>query len=81
MRVYFAIVLALVFFLGYETLVALQTEDDCRAGCALAIGAMVLTISTVVAGSLLALLSAWGLKRCRAFMANKRPNRGVVSAE
>lgn len=75
-KVYFAIVLAAVLLLGYEAHVALKAEDDCRAGCALAISAMVLTIATVVTGSLLAMLSAVGFKKWRTFMANKRLKRG-----
>jgi hypothetical protein len=71
-KVYFAIVLAAVLLLGYEAHIALKAEDDCRAGCALAISAMVLTIAIVVSASLLATLSAWGFKRWRAFTASKR---------
>jgi hypothetical protein len=71
-KVYFVVVFAAVLLLGYEAHVAFKSEDDCRAGCALAMSAMVLTIATVVTGSLLAMLSAWGVNRWRTFMANKR---------
>lgn len=70
-KVYFAIVVAAVLLLGYEAHVALKAEVDCRAGCALAISAMFLTIATVVSGSLLAMLSALGFKKWRAFIASK----------
>lgn len=71
-KVYFAIVLAAVLLLGYEAHVALTAENDCRAGCALAISAIALTIATVVTGSLLAMLSTLGFKKWRTFMADKR---------
>jgi hypothetical protein len=71
-KVYFAVVLAAILLIGYEAYVALRAEDDCRAGCALAISAMALTIATVVIGSLLAALSGFGLRKWRTFVADKR---------
>jgi hypothetical protein len=71
-KVYFSIVLAAVLLLAYQAHVALQAEDDCRAGCALAIGAMALVITTIITASLLAMWSALGFKKWRTFMANKR---------
>lgn len=70
-RIYFAIGLAAVLFLAYETHVALQTEEDCRAGCALVISIFLLIITAVVGGFLLAALSAFGFKKCRALMASR----------
>ena len=71
-KIYFSIGLAGVLLLGYEAYVGMNAEVDCRAGCALAISAMMLTIATVVTGSLLAMLSAAGFKKWRTIRANKR---------
>jgi hypothetical protein len=70
-KIYFAIALAAVVLLGYEAHTALQTEDDCGAGCALVISALLLIIAAVMGGFLLAALSAFCFKKCRALMANR----------
>lgn len=70
-KVYFAVVLTAILLLGYDMHVELQAEDDCGAGCALVISVMVLTAMAVVAGSLLAVLSALAFKKWRTFVANK----------
>lgn len=69
-KIYFSLVFAVLLWLGYDTYVALQAETDCRASCAFAISLMTLTIITVAAGSLLAMLSAWSFKKCRALLRN-----------
>mgnify|MGYP003576272765 CR=1 FL=1 len=65
LKIYFAVVFAAVLLLGYQTYVALETEEDCRAGCAIAISIMMLIIATAVVGSLLAMLSVSGFRKWR----------------
>ena len=62
---YLLIVFGGVLYLTFSTYHSLQAETDCRAGCALAIGAVTLVIILAIAGSALGLLSALALNKWR----------------
>jgi len=66
LKVYLAAVLAGVLYLSFDTYQALQAETDCGAGCALAVGAIALSVMCAVAGSGFAVLSALALNKWRA---------------
>jgi type III secretory pathway component EscU len=65
LKVYFVLVLVGILYLGFDTYQTLQDETDCGAGCAMAVGAVVLTTMIAVVGSGLAALSVFVFNKWR----------------
>lgn len=71
-KLYFALVVATVAWLSYQIYDGLRTEADCRAGCAIAIGAWGLVAMMLAIGTSAAPLSVWGVSKVRAWSERKR---------